>query len=255
MLFFPLATYLFVFFLFRLVCFNLILLLFSSFLILDTCLFSNETGQERMWIWVNREESRNQIILYEKKSISNLKKRIEYCTLRGSLEVLPRLQNELLGSLVVNREDKWLGLNMGARGMIGKRKTGDTGQSSVTGVLRVSSWPYSSATLPQLTNQRNKEWWIANKDFFNVALSGKKKGSPSDPQVQIQDPDTRFKFEQRTGVMNNWAVLVTVWPCPSPIHNSSLSYKVGSAWLLFWLPPGFDPFLLSTRDSWGNLFP
>lgn len=76
---------------------------------------------------------------------------------------------------------------MGARGMIGKRKTGDTGQSSVTGVLRVSSWPYSSATLPQLTNQRNKEWWIANKDFFNVALSEKKiKGVPVTPKFRFR---------------------------------------------------------------------
>lgn len=36
-----------------------------------------------------------------------------------------------------------------------------------------------------------------------MTLSEKNKRSPSDPQVQIQDPDTRFKFEQRTGIMNN----------------------------------------------------
>lgn len=62
--------------------FTLILLLFSSFLIFDPCLFSNETEQERMWIWVNREENRNQIILYE--IYFQFEKRIEYCTLRGS---------------------------------------------------------------------------------------------------------------------------------------------------------------------------
>lgn len=102
---------------------------------------------------MNREENRNQIILYEKKSISNLKKRIEYCTLRGSV----RLQNELLGSLVVNREDKWLGLNMGAKGMIGKRKTGGTGQ--LLGFLGSQAGPTAQPPFPSwpIKETRNDE--------------------------------------------------------------------------------------------------